>query len=351
MAEEYSGVDTMDFRRARSKSFMRQMWSLVSGQNADLMAWDVVRDSLKLRGFIRRGMQEVPVETVVSVGRFRDFDDAFLPTQDATIGRWRKINRAFYNDVSLPPVNLYKVGDVYFVLDGNHRVSVAKEHGVKFIDADVQEAVTAVPLTADDIDADALTLLGEYAEFLERTHLDKLRPTRTFASLLVVATHDCSNTSPCIATSWVWTCVATLARTMPSPTGTTRSTCPSSNRSERKRTRRLSGPHRGRLVFVDHRPQTLSERRIGSRDSPKKPRRIMPTGPATNPRSNGYARPSTVSSAHFRRAMAQALCPTKFVALPAPKSYVGSCGITHTTNGNGRSGCACAIARAPTWFC
>ncbi len=179
MAEEFSGVDTMDFRRARSKSFLRQMWSLVSGQNTDLMAWDAVRDSLKLRGFIRRGMQEVPVEKIVgSVGRYRDFDNAFLPTQEATSGRWRKINRAFYNDVSLPPVNLYKVGDVYFVLDGNHRVSVAREHGVKYIDADVQEAVTAVPLTAEDIDADTLTLLGEYAEFLERTHLDRLRPSQ-----------------------------------------------------------------------------------------------------------------------------------------------------------------------------
>ena len=171
--------DTSDFRWARSKGFLRRAWALVRGQDTDLMAWDDVRDSLKLRGFIRRGVQTVPVDKIVgSVGRYRDFDDAFLPRQDTTSMRWRKINRAFYDDISLPPVHLYKVGDVYFVLDGNHRISVAKEHGVKFIDADVQEAVTPVNLTSDDIDADSLVLLGEYAEFLERTHLDALRPAQ-----------------------------------------------------------------------------------------------------------------------------------------------------------------------------
>jgi hypothetical protein len=169
--------DNSDFRWARSKSFLRQAWALVRGQNTELLAWDEVRDRLKLRGFIRRGVQIVPMDKIIgSVGRYRDFDDAFLPRQETSSTRWRKINRAFYDDVSLPPVHLYKVGDVYFVLDGNHRISVAKEHGVKFIDADVQEAVTPVNLTSDDIDADTLVMLGEYAEFLERTRLEVLRP-------------------------------------------------------------------------------------------------------------------------------------------------------------------------------
>lgn len=177
MTETWRPQDSSDYRWARSKHFLRKAWGLVRGKDTDLMAWDEVRDHLKLRGFIRRGVQTVPLDQIVgSVGRYRDFDDAFLPRQDTTSSRWRKINRAFYDDVSLPPVHLYKVGDVYFVLDGNHRISVAKEHGVKFIDADVQEAVTPVNLTSDDIDAGALVMLGEYAEFLERTHLDVLRP-------------------------------------------------------------------------------------------------------------------------------------------------------------------------------
>ncbi len=177
MSEALSTQDYLDFRRARSKGFLRKAWSLLSGRNTELMAWDEVRDKLKLRGFIRRGIQAVPVDKIKgSVGRYHDFDNAFLPVNDSSSSRWRKINRAFYDDVSLPPVSLYKVGDVYFVLDGNHRVSVAREHGVKYIDAEVQEAITSVPVTAEDVNADALELLGEYAEFLERTRLDVLRP-------------------------------------------------------------------------------------------------------------------------------------------------------------------------------
>ena len=63
--------------------------------------------------------------------------------------RWKAINRAFYRDEALPPVKLYQVGDVYFVLDGHHRVSVAREHGVEFIDAEVIEVRSRVPLTPD----------------------------------------------------------------------------------------------------------------------------------------------------------------------------------------------------------
>jgi hypothetical protein len=156
---------------------LRRAWGVLSGHRTDLLPWEEVRDKLKLRGLIRRGIQTVPIEKIRgSVGRYKDFDDAFLPTNDGVSNRWRKINRAFYEDIHLPPISLYKVGDAYFVLDGNHRVSVAREHGIKFIDAEVQEATTPVPVTADDIDDESLTLLGEYADFLERTRLHLLRP-------------------------------------------------------------------------------------------------------------------------------------------------------------------------------
>jgi hypothetical protein len=159
---------------------MRSIWGLISGRNTALMAWDEVRDKLKLRGLIYRGVQTVPLEKIVgSVGRYRDFDDEFLPTHSQSADRWRKVNRAFYDDVSLPPVQLYKVGEVYFVLDGNHRVSVAREHGATYIDAEVQEAVTRVNVTEQDIDANNLEMLGELDEFLRRTQLDQLRPEQT----------------------------------------------------------------------------------------------------------------------------------------------------------------------------
>jgi hypothetical protein len=76
---------------------------------------------------------------------------------------------------ALPPVKLYKIGEAYFVLDGNHRVSVARERGVEFVDAEVTEAETRVPVTAE-LDAADLEIKEEYARFLERTRLDELRP-------------------------------------------------------------------------------------------------------------------------------------------------------------------------------
>jgi hypothetical protein len=171
-------IDLYDFRRARARSFLRTVWGMLSGRNTRLLAWDEVRDKLGLRGLIRRGVQTIPVDQIVgSVGRYGDFDNAFLPIRSELAERWRRINRAFYEDISLPPLTVYKVGEAYFVLDGNHRVSVAREHGVHFIDAEVLEAGTRVPVHADDfIDADHLEVLGEHARFLERTQLDRLRP-------------------------------------------------------------------------------------------------------------------------------------------------------------------------------
>ncbi|RME36151.1 MAG: DUF4032 domain-containing protein [Thermoflexia bacterium] len=166
----------LDFQEARFRAFLREVWSALSGRPNRLLSWQEVRDHLRLGGQVYRGIQTVPLEKIVgSVDRYRDFDRAFLPTQSHTAHRWRSISRAFYNDVSLPPVKLYKVGDAYFVLDGNHRVSVARDRGQEFIEAEVIEARTRVPVEAN-LNANDLEILGEYADFLERTHLDELRP-------------------------------------------------------------------------------------------------------------------------------------------------------------------------------
>jgi hypothetical protein len=121
-------------------------------------------------------MQTVRVEQIAgSLNRYHQFDRAFLPTQDDTSARWLSINRAFYQDVSLPPVVLYKVGQVYFVVDGHHRVSVAREQGQEFIDADVRECATRVNITPD-LKTEDLEILESKVHFLERTALDHLHP-------------------------------------------------------------------------------------------------------------------------------------------------------------------------------
>lgn len=166
----------IDFDTARRKAFWNEIVSFLSGRPNRLLSWDEVRDKLGVRGQVYWGIRAVPVDKIIgSVGRYRDFDRVFLPTQDRTASRWRSIARAHYDDVSLPPVKLYKIGDAYFVLDGNHRVSVAREQGVEFVDAEVIEAATRVPVTAD-LDAGDLEIKGEYTRFLERTRLDEVRP-------------------------------------------------------------------------------------------------------------------------------------------------------------------------------
>ncbi len=98
-----------------------------------------------------------------------------MPTQSHTEDRWRRVSRAWYQDLSLPPIVLYQVGDVYFVVDGHHRVSVAREKGQEFLDAEVREVRARVPLTPD-VRPEDLERLEAKVEFLERTQIDRLLP-------------------------------------------------------------------------------------------------------------------------------------------------------------------------------
>ena len=145
-----------DYRRVRSRALFGDVIARLSRRPNRLLSFEEVKKSLALGGPIYRGTQPVPVAQIVgSVDRYRDFDREFLPAQSRTADRWKSIARAFYSDVDLPPVRLYKVGDAYFVLDGHHRVSVARDQGVEFIDAEVQEAYSRVPVTADLLKAEA----------------------------------------------------------------------------------------------------------------------------------------------------------------------------------------------------
>ncbi len=176
MNDDNSVVYDPDYSRARSKALFRSVMARLAGRSNRLLSYNEVKDKLHLGGSVYRGVQSVPVKNIVgSVDRYRDFDRVFLPAQTFTADRWKTINRAFYRDQSLPPIKLYKVGDAYFVLDGHHRVSVAREHDVEYIDAEVIEVRSRVPVTPG-VDADDLEILGEYENFLERTQLDKLRP-------------------------------------------------------------------------------------------------------------------------------------------------------------------------------
>lgn len=165
-----------DFERARQKAFYNELRSVFSRRPNHLLSYHELRERYKPERESYRGMQEVPVRQIVgSFDRFRDFDSAFLPRHGRTADRWKNIDRAYHQDIRLPPVQLYKVGEVYFVKDGNHRVSVAREHGVEFVDAEVIESHVRVPIEAS-MSPSELLLQVEYAEFLRLTNLDRLRP-------------------------------------------------------------------------------------------------------------------------------------------------------------------------------
>lgn len=165
-----------DFERARSKAFWRKLAAELTGQQVDLLSLDEVRMRLPVEGQHDLGIQQVPIRQIVgSEGRYRDFDRAFLPRQTYTKDRWVRIDRLHYENVELPPVSLYKMGDVYFVRDGNHRVSVARERGQEFVDAYVTELQIPVPLESDT-GTDDLILKQEYALFVQRTRLNHIRP-------------------------------------------------------------------------------------------------------------------------------------------------------------------------------
>ena len=165
-----------DFEWAVFKGFLRSVLSLITRRNNSLLSFDEVRARLPLKGQHSLGLRQVPIANIVgSMGRYNDFDRAFLPVQTRTKDRWVNISKAAYNDVSLPAIELYKIGEIYFVRDGNHRVSVARGRGQEFIDAFVTEIVVPVHLTADTR-VDDLQLKQEYALFVEQTGLPGLRP-------------------------------------------------------------------------------------------------------------------------------------------------------------------------------
>jgi hypothetical protein len=131
-----------DFTRARHRSFLHRMGARLRGNpySTNSLSFEEVRKALGATNKFRLGRRVVPVDRIVgSVGRFRDFDQTFLPAKASVEEKWKHIDRAFHRGEELPPVVLYKVGEAYFVEDGNHRVSVARYQGVDWIEAEVVE--------------------------------------------------------------------------------------------------------------------------------------------------------------------------------------------------------------------
>ncbi|MDR3248486.1 MAG: transcriptional regulator [Treponema sp.] len=179
-----------DFNSAKVRAFFSRIQHFMDVDRDKLLSFNDVKEILRPRNEVYRGMQVVPINLIVgSEGRYRDFNKAFLPRRNHLRNRWMRVDIAQLENVTLPPIQLYEIGGVYFVRDGNHRVSVARTQGVEQIDAEVislsSEITIAPHMTADDLKAAVIdyekkifyekTLFGELTGFY---NLDFTMPGR-----------------------------------------------------------------------------------------------------------------------------------------------------------------------------
>ena len=170
-----------DFKQARRKAALQEIVSLLTGQSNTLLSFEEVRRRLKASGEESLGLQKIPLKAIIgSVGRYTEFNRNFLPRKDALSSRWARVKSALRDLDEMPPIQVYLIGEAYFVLDGNHRVSIARERGLTHIQAYVTEIHTKVRLTPET-DLDDLILKAEYAEFLEATRIDECLPDADFS--------------------------------------------------------------------------------------------------------------------------------------------------------------------------
>ena len=166
-----------DFQSAHQRAGLEEVLARVRGRSNDLLSYEEVAQKLKLRARSDAGVKMIPLDAIVgSAGRYTDFTRTFLPRNADDQQRWARVKAAFMDPaIVLPPIEVYQVGEVYFVIDGNHRVSIPRQDGSTAIEAHVIEVHTDIPLTPD-IQPDDLIIKAEYAEFLDTTHLLDLRP-------------------------------------------------------------------------------------------------------------------------------------------------------------------------------
>jgi nucleotide-binding universal stress UspA family protein len=164
------------FSRARRRAGLRSLLRALGGGGDALLSYDDVRRRLHAVESALPVLEDVPLDAIVgSVGRYADFTRGFLPKVDSDRERWVGVRVAMSGQGGTPPVELYRIGEAYFVRDGNHRVSVARQLGAPTIQAYVTPVHARVPLSAAATPDDVI-LAEEHARFLEETGLDEVRP-------------------------------------------------------------------------------------------------------------------------------------------------------------------------------
>jgi hypothetical protein len=175
----FQSLARSDFGRMRTRETLTRILSLLKARRDEMLSLGDVRSLLRPDSETYRGMQTIPIEKIVgSEGRYKDFNRAFLPRHDKLMRRWISVDLAHYQDVALPPIKVFEIGGVYFVRDGNHRVSVAKAKGAEFIDAEVISLTSEIPITPDMSRDELKKAVIDFEEkrFSEMTRLDRRWP-------------------------------------------------------------------------------------------------------------------------------------------------------------------------------
>ena len=164
------------FTKAHRKEIYRRLARVVRGSApTPLPSFTDMRIRLQLFQQSYGGLQTIEVADIVgTVDRSDDFDRDFLPRSPQTRERWERLERAFPS-LAFPPISVYRVNDVYFVIDGNHRVALAKQKGAEFIDAEVTEIHTDIEIN-EDIDFEKIIYLEQARHFMQQSGLERSRP-------------------------------------------------------------------------------------------------------------------------------------------------------------------------------
>jgi len=165
-----------DYHQARRRAALQEIMGWLTGKSVELLPYADVSKQLRARGIAAQERRDIPLASIVgSVGRAADFTRTFLPRHGTNGQRWARIKAQATGLEGFPPIDVYQIGDAYFVLDGNHRVSVARELGATHIEAFVTEVQTLVPFSPGE-GWDDLLAKAEYADFLERTGIAGILP-------------------------------------------------------------------------------------------------------------------------------------------------------------------------------
>ena len=158
-----------NFNSAQRHAFLEDAFRLLRGRPKALLSFDKVRRKLGLFVSRDRGVHEIPLDKIVgSVGKSQEFTRTFWPRHEEIRARWQRVYTMIHGASGLPPIEVYQVGAVYFVLNGHHRVSVGRQIGLKVIEAHITEFVSPIRLTVDMLDTGLDGLILENEVIIDR---------------------------------------------------------------------------------------------------------------------------------------------------------------------------------------